>query len=250
MEDALVHCRFHTPESYRIAVMDYNLTAKKPEESSRCCPTGITKMSKIVLKLTAFIVLLLYGWLLLVVYPVRARDAGQLPTVAIPTVTGTVPGPVITVRQDADQEQINVRSGPSTRYDTIGVLIAGQQVPAIGKTPGGDWIQVYYPGVEGGVGWVYSPLVDVPGDLPIVEPPPTPTPRTTPTIDPTLAAQFIVEVPATRMPTFTAPPPLSIPTFTPQDAPVQGVGVPMGFIIIGLGVVGLFGTLISVLRGR
>lgn len=207
-------------------------------------------MRNTLLKVTISVALLLYGWLLLSVPFGLAGNAGQLPTVAIPTVTGTVPGPMITVRQDSDQEQINVRSGPSTRYDTIGVLIAGQQVPAIGKTPGGDWIQVYYPGVEGSVGWVYSPLVDVPGNLPIVEPPPTPTPRTTPTIDPTLAAQFIVEVPATRMPTFTAPPPLVIPTFTPQDTPVQGVSVPMGFIVIGLGVVGLFGTLISVLRGR
>jgi Bacterial SH3 domain len=206
-------------------------------------------MQNIVLKLIISIFLLLYGWLLWVVPAVHAGDLRQIPTVAIPTVTGTVPGPLITVRQDTNQEQINVRSGPSTRYDTIGVLIAGQQVPAIGKTPGGDWIQVYYPGVEGSVGWVYSPLVTVPGNLPIIEPPPTPTPRTTPTIDPTLAAQFIVEVPATRMPTFTAPPPLSIPTFTPQESQVQGVGVPMGFIIIGLGVVGLFGALISVLRG-
>lgn len=207
-------------------------------------------MRNIVLKLVFSSILLFYGWLLWIVPDGRAGLLQQIPTVAIPTVTGTVSGPLITVRQDTDQEQINVRSGPSTRYDTIGVLIAGQQVPALGKTPGGDWIQVYFPGVEGSVGWVYSPLVSAPGNLPIVEPPPTPTPRTTPTIDPTLAAQFIVEVPATRMPTFTAPPPLTIPTFTPIETPVPGVGVPMGFIIIGLGVVGLFGTIISVLRGR
>jgi hypothetical protein len=43
---------------------------------------------------------------------------------------------------------------------------------------------------------------------------------------------------------------LTIPTFA-AVAPVSAAeGVPMGFLIIGLGVVGLFGALISLLRGR
>jgi len=100
------------------------------------------------------------------------------------------------------------------------------------------------------VAWVYAPLVVPVGTLPIIEPPPTPTPRTTPTIDPTLAAQFIVEVPPTRLPTFTVPPPLALPTLVDPS----GVGgtrrIPMGLLIVGLGVVGLFGTLISFLRSR
>ena len=230
--------------------MDYNLASTKQEQANQTLAGLDSDMRKKTLERSVLIFLFLGGWLLLLAPAVYAGDPHQIPTVAIPTVTGTVSGPLVTVRRDTDQEQINVRSGPSTRYDTIGVLIAGQQVPAIGKTPGGDWIQVYYPGVPGSVGWVYSPLVDVPGNIPIVEPPPTPTPHTTPTIDPTLAAQFIVEVPATRMPTFTAPPPLSIPTFTPQEASQQTLGVPMGFVIIGMAVVGFFGTLISVVRGR
>lgn len=178
----------------------------------------------------------------------RADEQQQIPTVAIPTVTGTPQGPMATVH--SDQEQINVRSGPSTDYDVVGVLIAGQQVPALGRSVGGLWVQIGYPGVDGGVAWVYSPLVDVTGTLPIVEPPPTPTPRTTPTVDPTLAAQFIVEVPPTRLPTFTSPPPLAIPTFTDQASPQGNVGIPMGMVITGLGVIGLFGAFISILRGR
>ncbi len=119
------------------------------------------------------------------------------------------------VKRDVDQEQVNVRAGPSTNYDIVGVLIVGQEVPALGRTVGGDWVQIAYPGVPEGVAWVYSPLVSVSSDLPIVEPPPTPTPQTTPTIDPTLAAQFINEIPPTGLPTFTPPPPLVIPTFQP-----------------------------------
>lgn len=181
---------------------------------------------------------------------VQAGSLAQIPTVSIPTVTGTPIGAIATVRRDVDQEQVNVRAGPSTNYDVVGVLIVGQEVPALGRSVGGDWVQISYPGVQGGMAWVYSPLVSVTGSLPIVEPPPTPTPHTTPTIDPTLAAQFIVEVPPTGLPTFTPPPPLIIPTFPVEESQTSGVGVPMGFVIVGLGVVGLFGTLISLLRGR
>jgi len=207
------------------------------------------------MKLIKLLVFLIagFGIAFQVFFSASDADAGkleQIPTVAIPTVTGTPLGPMATVRRDTDQEQINVRAGPSGRYDIIGILISGQQVPALGRTPGGDWVQIYYPGVPGSVGWVYSPLVSVDGNIPIVEPPPTPTPRTTATIDPTLAAQFIVEVPPTRLPTFTSPPPLVIPTFVVGATPRGAGSVPMGFVIIGLAVIGFFGTIISLLRGR
>ncbi len=176
--------------------------------------------------------------------------SAQIPTVALPTVTGSPQGPVVSVRRDTDQDSINVRSGPSAKYDIIGVLIVGQTVPAKGRTPGGDWIQIFYPGVQGSEGWVYSPLVNASGSIPIVEPPPTPTPRITPTVDPTLAAQFILEIPPTRLPTFTSPPPLVIPTFESQEPQTVPGGVPMGIVLIGMAVLGVFGILISFLRGR
>ena len=77
--------------------------------------------------------------------------------------------------------RLNVRTGPGTDYDSIGVLIAGQVVPALGRSGGGSWIKIVYAGVADGVGWVYSPLVTLieGGDLPVVEPPPTATPWVT-----------------------------------------------------------------------
>ncbi len=172
----------------------------------------------------------------------------QQPTGSIATVTSTSSGPTVTV--NADQDQINVRSGPSTNYPQVGVLVAGQQMVGLGRTPGGDWIQIVYPGVPGGLAWVYSGLVTVgTGDLPVVEPPPTPTPRTTPTVDPTLAAQFVIESTPTRLPTFTPPPPLVLPTFESQPlAPVASANIPMGIVILSLGVIGVFGFFISLLR--
>ena len=183
--------------------------------------------------------------------PGQAEHSAQIPTGSIPTVTGTPVTAMVTVKDDGMNDQINVRAGPhSVIYDKVGVLIVGQQVPAIGRTPGGDWVQIVYPGAPGGVAWVYTPLVDVRGNLPIVEPPPTPTPRTTPTVDPTLAAQFLVDIPPTRLPTYTPAPPLNIPTLPADSAASTGGSIPMGFLIIGMAVLGVFGSFISLLRGR
>ena len=177
-----------------------------------------------------------------------AGNLSQQPTVAIPTVTGSPSGPIAVV--NPDQDQINVRSGPSVDYPIIGVLVAGQRVPALGRSPGGDWVLVEYPGVSGGNAWVYAFLVTLQGSLPVVEPPPTPTPLVTPTIDPTLAAQFIIEIQPTRLPTYTPPPPLVIPTFTVPPVTQSTAGIPVGFVIIGMSAVGIFGVFISLLRGR
>ncbi|MEI8130820.1 MAG: SH3 domain-containing protein [Leptolinea sp.] len=201
--------------------------------------------------------LFLFGGLLIPIFfllfqktSVEASGFPQLQTVQIATVTGTPVGAAITVK--TDQEQINVRSGPGTLYPKVGVLLAGQVVPAKGRSPGGEWILVDYPGVEGGVAWLYAPLVDlVPGSvLKVVEPPPTPTPLVTPTIDPTLAAQFIVTSVPTRLPTFTPPPPLVIPTFQAEDVAGGAIGIPPGLIIISLLTIGALLGVVSFTQGR
>jgi hypothetical protein len=175
--------------------------------------------------------------------PIQENAFAQQPTVDVPTVTSTPLGAYVIV--NAENDQINVRSGPDVTYPIVGVLQMNQQVPALGRSMGGGWIMITYPGVIGGTAWVYAPLVTLYGTVPIVEPPPTPTPATTPTIDPTLAAQFIVEIPPTRLPTFTAPPPLNIPTFTAPQEATSGSVLPVGLIIAFVGIVGLFGLMIS-----
>jgi hypothetical protein len=190
---------------------------------------------------------LLIGLLWLSVDFVEASSSFQQPTVNIPTVTGTPTGPIAIVYSDPE-DQINVRSGPDVFYPKVGVLINRQQVPALARTEGGTWVKIAYPGVPEGVAWVYAPYVRVTGELPIVPKPPTPTPETTPTIDPTLAAQFISEIPPTRKPTFTPPPPLIIPTYVPVVISTGTGGLPSGFIILGLVSIGVFGLLVSFLR--
>ncbi len=199
--------------------------------------------------LAVFLVVGILTWLGLT-STVRLNAYAQQPTVAIPTVTSSPFGPMATVNLDQDQP-INVRAGPSQDYPIVGLLEQGEKVPALGRSVGGDWVEIVYPVVDGGVGWVYAYLVTISGgELPVIVPPPTPTPQVTPTIDPTLAAQLIVEIGPTRLPTFTQPPPIEMPTYTQAPAISVAGGLPMGFIIIGLAVVGLFGLLISVFRGR
>ena len=202
-------------------------------------------------KFTIFLIFILFISFFIGVLNVNAFPLAQLPTVSIPTVTGTPSGIIVTVRPSQNDDFINVRTGPSTLYPAVGVLLVGQTASAFGRSPGGEWIQISYPGVAGGKGWVFTVLVSIsPGELPIVEPPPTVTPQFTATIDPTLAAQFVVTQQPTRLPTFTEPAPLAIPTYvenTPNQLPG---GIPMGMVIVVMGITGILLTLFSFIRVR
>lgn len=182
--------------------------------------------------------------------PVEAGTLAQQPTVDFPTVTGTPRGPYVVVNAGtANDSQINVRAGPNQLTEKVGVLLVGQEVPAIGRY--GDWVQIEYPGVTGGKAWVFGNLVTVfGGDLPLIVPPPTSTPNTTRTVDPTLAAQFLTTPQATRLPTFTQPAPLEIPTFTVDVGNTASSGIPIGLIIVGLGALGIFLGVIALISGR
>lgn len=182
--------------------------------------------------------------------PAQNAVSAQQPTGSVPTVTGTSSGPVVTVY--ADLAKVELYAGPSTYlYPAVGVLLAGQSVPALGRGPEPDWIQVSYPGVPGSKAWVYAPYVRIsPGArLQVIDAPPTPTPFSTPTIDPTLAAAFIAPETPTRLPTFTPPVEVIVPTFV-EEAGNQRNRIPVGLLIISLGFIGGMGVLISFLRGR
>lgn len=177
--------------------------------------------------------------------------SAQQPTGSVPTVTGTPSGP--TVQVDPSLDYIYVHSGPSSfDYPRIGILLANEVAPAVGRAKDRqEWIQIRYLGVPGSTGWVYALYVKLsPGAfLPLVDIPPTPTPVSTPTINPTLEAAFIGQQTPTRLPTFTPPPPLELPSFNEPTA-TDAVGIPVGLLILSLGLFGFFGAVISYLRGR
>jgi hypothetical protein len=172
----------------------------------------------------------------------------QQPTGSVPTVTGTPTGPVVTVY--SDQLFIDVYAGPSSyNYNRIGILASGEKAPALGYSQDGSWIEIIYMGVPTGKGWVYGPFVSIsPGSLPKVAAPPTAAPLTTPTLDPTSVAAFGLQLEPTRLPTFTPPAPLKLPTFAPDTS--SGTKVPFGFVILILALIGILGAVISFLRGN
>lgn len=151
-----------------------------------------------------------------------------------------------------EEPQINVRMGPSSSiYPVVGTLLTGSTVPALGRSPGGDWIQIAFEGAPNNTGWIYSPLVLVsPGTLRIVDPPPTPVPPATSTIDPTLAAQFNIMPTNTRLPTFTPPPSLVAPSYINTPDPDSMDSVPVAVIIIALTLLGSIGFLLSLFLRR
>jgi hypothetical protein len=175
-----------------------------------------------------------------------AQQPSETPTSA-PETTGGMYITVITT-----EPQINVRMGPgSIAYPVVGTLLQGQTAPALGKSPGGDWIQIQLDSAPNGKGWVYSPLVAVsPGSLRIVEPPPTPPLPATATIDPTLAAQFNAIPTSTRLPTFTPAPKVTIPVFTEAVPMAIKLPVSIASIIVFFSVTGLLGFVLSSFRRR
>ena len=156
--------------------------------------------------------------------------------------------PYITV--NADQDHVNVRNGPNSYlYDKIGILYPGESAPAIGRTSGGDWIQIACPGAPGGMGWVYSANVTLTssGFLPTVDTPPTPVFSFT--LDPALAASLEVQPTVTRLPTFTPPAPQqTLPAY--NDLPRHTPSTWMAPLIAGLSLTGLFGLIFSLLFRR
>jgi hypothetical protein len=193
---------------------------------------------------------LLVAWVsvLFLFSPPASQVSAQQPTGSVPTVTGTPSGPFVTVY--TDQLLIKVYAGPSSYdYDAIGILASGEKAPALGYSQDGSWIEIVYVGVPGGKGWVYGPNVSISaGSLPKIPAPSTPVPLTTPTLDPTNVAAYGVNLEPTRLPTFTAPAPLKLPTFAPNVS--KGTKVPYGFIILVLALIGILGALISFLRGN
>ena len=207
-------------------------------------------MRKIISAFSIFIALIIFA---ILINPMpAAAEVGdmQQPTVALPTVTGTPEGVTATVYLD-QPDGANLRSGPGTTYEYIGYLLPGQKVNVKGRSSGGEWLYIEYPGEPDMYAWVYAALVDLsPGELQIIEPPSTPTPEVTQTINPTLAAQFITTPNPTRMPTFTPGDRLVVPTYGDTFSSSFLGGIPAGLVIIFLGGLGGLLALFTFIRSR
>lgn len=85
------------------------------------------------------------------------------------TNAGTIPTDVEPLTAVAIQNA-NVRAEPSMNAEVVASILAGTSLQANGRNAWGDWLHVQL--ADGSEAWVYTPLMDVEGDLgslPIVE---------------------------------------------------------------------------------
>jgi uncharacterized protein YraI len=68
------------------------------------------------------------------------------------------------------QQQLNVRSGPGTDFNSLGTLNPQDVVRLIGKDANGAWLQIDFPAGPEGKGWVNAAFVQARGveNLPII----------------------------------------------------------------------------------
>ena len=123
---------------------------------------------------------------------VKIPTGTQVPLQPTPTPAGLI-GRVI--------ERLNVRSGPGTTFNSIGILEPGVSISLTGKNRTASWLQIAYPDGPGGFGWVTAQYIqtDSAGDLPVLDDsgnivtpgavgtPSGPVFASTPTIGPALA---------------------------------------------------------------
>ncbi len=94
-------------------------------------------------------------------------------------------------------QPLNVRNGPGTNFESLGMLKAGDLVKALGKDEFGAWIQIEYPATSQGKGWVNAAFIRLEGvdQLPVLSPEgnligaaglTVPTASVTPTLRPAL----------------------------------------------------------------
>ncbi len=138
---------------------------------------------------------------------VQVVSAGSLPTI---TPGGPTPIPTLDTSDPTCRARINInlnlRSGPSTDFDSLLVMPAGAVVPIVGRVGDNSWWQMQYGGTTG---WASAAFTSTIGAncafIPIVQPPASPTPQVS--ITPLLTATFTL--------TATPPPATDAPSATP-----------------------------------
>ncbi|MEM6527615.1 MAG: CARDB domain-containing protein, partial [Chloroflexota bacterium] len=122
---------------------------------------------------------------------VPVEDAPDVEDALLPTATPLPDGVFVRIISEVQ----NVRSGPSTNFETLGQLEQDETIEVIGANTALTWLVIEFRGQQG---WVANldTLNEVIGDtntLPIVTPPATPTPPPLPTPLPVTEPDIIIQ---------------------------------------------------------
>ncbi|MBN2387459.1 MAG: SH3 domain-containing protein [Anaerolineales bacterium] len=131
---------------------------------------------------------------------VQVSDPDGLPVISLatPTPTGNL-GRII--------QRLNVRTGPATTYEALGLLEPDTIVVVLAKNETGTWLQIAFDGGPEGRGWVTAAYVQIESaaDLPVVNPAGTP----------------VTPQPALPTPLSAAASPTVGPAFVDNDSPAN-----------------------------
>jgi uncharacterized protein YraI len=88
---------------------------------------------------------------------------------ATPQLTNT-PAPPTAVPTSAPvsgltSTQVNVRSGPDTNAESLGILQTASQVEVVGRDGGAQWLAIRFPQSPNGIGWVTAQFIDLAGEI-------------------------------------------------------------------------------------
>lgn len=121
-----------------------------------------------------------------------------LPTATLVVSTPQPGQPVATVTA---ADGVNIRTGPGTDYEAIGILPFGASAPVIGRSADGQWWVLDIRAAPNGQGWVSAELVSVEnaGGVPVILPPdlPAPAPTETPVPEETPVVTILFDVDST-----------------------------------------------------
>ncbi len=156
-----------------------------------------------------------------------ATDTPPTPVADTPTLTpiaATATPPPPGIPSLLALTDLNVRTGPGTNYDLLGLIPAGSQAEITGQDETRQWWQIRFAPAANGIGWVssdpnFGEALNV-QNVPIAVSPPTPTPTPTETPLPTptdIPTETPTALPATNTP---IPQPTATPTLVPTDTPV------------------------------
>lgn len=133
-------------------------------------------------------------------------DSGEIgDATAMPPIVSTLPIPVqptlspiqpIATPEPGDPtgvviapDGVNIRTGPSTAYQVVGMAPFGTTGEIIGKSADGAWWAASVPASLNGTGWVSASFVTATdaGDVPVLTAPPLPTATAVPTPEPEIS---------------------------------------------------------------
>ena len=129
---------------------------------------------------------------------INVQNKDTIPVIGVPAVSPTAEAGTETPSASGTViQQINVRKGPGTEFDSVGMLNAKESAALTGRDASGSWLQIAYAAAPDGKGWVAAAFIQsaATDSLPVVGkaaaavPPGTPTaiaasPSPTPAVAP------------------------------------------------------------------